>query len=114
MSLTTVLVSQVIHLGKHQLCDTWDEPQHLYEVMPTMLAERKFGKPRTMRRVEMGYREAPEAGTPMVVVFVKVRCLLQLQQQACPPAVLEASRAGPRVCLQLQACAVLHADDHEL
>lgn len=92
--LTSALLLQVIHLGKHQLCPEWPEPQHLYEVMPTVLAERKFGKPRTMRRVEMGYREAPEAGTPMVVVFVKVRsciCSSKLVKWLCPRQAAQAS-----------------------
>ena len=42
------------------------------QIMPNLLSRRVFKKPITRRMVEPGYRDAPDLGAPMAIVFCKV------------------------------------------
>jgi len=46
------------------------------QVMPNLLSRRVFRKPKTVHMVLPGYRDAPELGAPMAVVFCKVCCIV--------------------------------------
>ena len=64
---------QVISLGTHVFEGTEEaEPMLLMEIMPAILAKRTFPAPQSLRRVELGYRDAPEPGRNCVIVFSKV------------------------------------------
>lgn len=64
----------------------------LAQVMPNMLSRRSFKPPNTRIQLEPGYREAPDVGQPMAIVFIKVSSTQQLrcshvcrEQQRPPP-----------------------------
>ena len=62
------------HTHKHTRTHTHNTTQHnRTQVMPSLLSHRAFKTPATRRLVEPGYRDAPELGRPMAVVFCKAR-----------------------------------------
>ncbi len=48
-------------------------PRPRAQVMPNLLSRRRFQPPATLRMVLPGFRDAPEAGDPMAIVFCKAR-----------------------------------------
>ncbi|KIY94838.1 hypothetical protein MNEG_13124 [Monoraphidium neglectum] len=64
--------AQVISLGTHVISDEYPNPCLLMEVMPNTLSRRVFKKPITCKMLELGYRDAPDLGAPMAIVFCKV------------------------------------------
>lgn len=59
-------------LGMHVVSDDFPKPMLLMEVMPTLLTGRNFKPLGSQRRIEPGFRDAPDPMKPMAIVFVKV------------------------------------------
>ena len=65
--------AQVINLGVHMLDPTFPHAVLLMEVMPTLLARREFPPPDTMQTLEPGFRDSPDPGHDLAIVFLRVR-----------------------------------------
>lgn len=65
--------TQVINLGVHMLDPTFPHAVLLMEVMPTLLARREFPPPDTMQTLEPGFRDSPDPGHDLAIVFLRVR-----------------------------------------
>ena len=56
----------------HVVSAVFPEPVLLMEVMPVMLSRRAFPPPATLRRLEPGFRDAPDPTTGLALLFVQV------------------------------------------
>lgn len=76
----------VISLGTHILNDRILRPQLLTEIMPLLLSKRQFPPPHTKEMSDPGYRDTPDAGTDMALVFARI---------IKPKEVIEAEQGTP-------------------
>ncbi len=64
---------QVINLGVHMLDPAFPHAVLLMEVMPSLLARREFPPPDTLQTLEPGFRDSPDPGRDLAIVFLRVR-----------------------------------------
>ena len=63
---------QVISLGTHVISLEWPKPMMVFEVMPSVLAKRTFPPLASERMLVPGYRDSPDPGQDMAIVYIKV------------------------------------------
>jgi hypothetical protein len=67
----------VINLGVHMLDPAFPHAVLLMEVMPSLLSRREFPPPDTMQTLEPGFRDSPDPGRDLAIVFLRVRAPAQ-------------------------------------
>ena len=95
-------LGQVISLGTHVVSPEWPRSMMVFEVMPSVLAKRTFPPLATARMLVPGYRDSPDPGQDMAIVYIKVgpvaACCHRLSCQDDRAVDHMVRRPGPMSC----------------